>query len=123
MTRDHDDAITPSTRATESTETHDVRTVLFDALVEHSGRAKKYGYDLVDGLLDALRAMPVEQRMEAMGMVPCAWWIPPFETAFDSFRGGIVERDEAPLDGRPNSAWHHAYVVKEALDVQRYAGE
>lgn len=46
----------------------EVRAALFESLVENSGRAKKYGYDLVDGLLADLRALPVEQRMEAMGM-------------------------------------------------------
>lgn len=52
-----------------SDDSRDVRDALFWSLVEHSGRAKKYGYDLVDGLLADLRALPVAQvgRCELCG--------------------------------------------------------
>lgn len=38
----------------DATAAEAVRTLLFDALVEHAGRRKLYGYDLADALISAL---------------------------------------------------------------------
>jgi hypothetical protein len=74
-------------------------------------------------VFNTLRSLPVEQRMEAMGMVPAAWIIPPIEGWSADC---VIERDETPIperldrrgsgeDGWPNEAWHLLWCEPAAL--------